>query len=141
MGVRRTLTWISVAQQHLWCAAITSMEQTRAMCDRVNQEERERARLKRLAAKSTAPATPVAEVMEPGAGDDVVGEEDWQSILLSTIGTMKPDAIERLSQRLLREAGFIKVEVRGKSGDGGIDGVGVLRVNLVSFQVYFQCKR
>ncbi|WP_133065093.1 restriction endonuclease, partial [Flavimaricola marinus] len=42
---------------------------------------------------------------------------------------------------LLREAGFTKVEVRGKSGDGGIDGVGVLRVNLVSFQVYFQCKR
>jgi len=33
------------------------------------------------------------------------------------------------------------VEVRGKTGDGGIDGVGVLRVNLVSFQVYFQCKR
>ena len=35
----------------------------------------------------------------------------------------------------------MKVEVRGKTGDGGIDGVGVLRVNLVSFQVYFQCKR
>ena len=31
--------------------------------------------------------------------------------------------------------------MRGKSGDGGIDGVGVLRVNLVSFQIYFQCKR
>jgi restriction system protein len=44
-------------------------------------------------------------------------------------------------QTPLSESGFIKVEVRGKSGDGGIDGVGVLRVNLVSFQVYFQCKR
>lgn len=54
---------------------------------------------------------------------------------------MPPDAFERLSQRLLREAGFTKVEVRGKTGDGGIDGLGVLRVNLVSFQVYFQCKR
>jgi len=54
---------------------------------------------------------------------------------------MDPAAFERLAQRLLREAGFTKVEVRGKSGDGGIDGVGVLRVNLVSFQVYFQCKR
>ncbi len=29
----------------------------------------------------------------------------------------------------------------GRSGDGGIDGVGVLRVNLLSFQVFFQCKR
>nr|WP_305888984.1 restriction endonuclease [Parvularcula maris] len=37
--------------------------------------------------------------------------------------------------------GFVRVEVRGKTGDGGIDGVGVLRVNLVTFQVYFQCKR
>ena len=29
----------------------------------------------------------------------------------------------------------------GQSGDGGIDGVGVYRVSLVSFPVYFQCKR
>jgi restriction system protein len=54
---------------------------------------------------------------------------------------MEPAAFERLCQRLLREAGFIKVEVTGRSGDGGIDGIGVLRMNLVSFQVLFQCKR
>ncbi|WP_199484381.1 restriction endonuclease [Thalassobacter stenotrophicus] len=60
---------------------------------------------------------------------------------MSTLLEIEPDAFERLSQRLLRESGFTKVEVRGKTGDGGIDGVGVLRVNLVSFQVYFQCKR
>jgi hypothetical protein len=44
---------------------------------------------------------------------------------------MPPDAFERLAQRILRESGFIKVEVKGKSGDGGIDGIGVLRVNLL----------
>jgi restriction system protein len=54
---------------------------------------------------------------------------------------MQPDAFERLAQRLLREAGFVKVEITGRSGDGGIDGLGVLRVNLLSFQVLFQCKR
>jgi restriction system protein len=54
---------------------------------------------------------------------------------------MTPDAFERLAQRLLREAGFRNVEVLGKSGDGGIDGVGVYRLSLVSFPVYFQCKR
>jgi restriction system protein len=54
---------------------------------------------------------------------------------------MTPDAFERLSQRMLRESGFVKVEVTGRSGDGGIDGVGVLRVSLLSFQVYFQCKK
>jgi restriction system protein len=54
---------------------------------------------------------------------------------------LRPDAFERLAQRLLRESGFTKVEVTGRSGDGGIDGTGVLRVNLLSFHVLFQCKR
>jgi restriction system protein len=54
---------------------------------------------------------------------------------------LSPAAFERLAQRVLREAGFLKVEVTGRSGDGGIDGSGVLRVNLLSFQVLFQCKR
>ena len=54
---------------------------------------------------------------------------------------MAPDGFERLAQRLLRESGFVKVEVTGKSGDGGIDGSGVLRMNLISFHVLFQCKR
>lgn len=54
---------------------------------------------------------------------------------------MPPDAFARLAQRLLREAGFRNVEVLGRSGDGGLDGVGVYRVSLVSFPTYFQCKR
>lgn len=54
---------------------------------------------------------------------------------------MSPKAFERLAQRLLREAGFRNVEVLGQAGDGGIDGVGVYRLSLVSFPVYFQCKR
>jgi restriction system protein len=68
-------------------------------------------------------------------------EESWKDVLLAVLRKMPADAFERLAQRLLREAGFIKVEVTGRSGDGGIDGVGVLRVNLLSFQVLFQCKR
>ena len=59
--------------------------------------------------------------------------------LLDSLRQLPSDAFERLAQRLLREAGFIKVEVTGKSGDGGIDGIGVLRVKLLSFQVLFQC--
>ena len=105
----------------------------------VTQEERERARLKRLAAKKADADR--GEEIEVMADDGPIDEEDWKSALLAVLGKMPPDGFERLAQRLLREAGFTKVEVRGKSGDGGIDGVGVLRVNLVSFQVYFQCKR
>lgn len=65
----------------------------------------------------------------------------WNMELLELLKEMDPSAFERLSQRILRESGFVKVQVTGKSGDGGIDGVGVLRMNLVSFQVMFQCKR
>lgn len=66
---------------------------------------------------------------------------DWRERLLDSLLAMEPSAFERLCQRVLRESGFTKVEVTGRSGDGGIDGTGVLRVNLLSFQVLFQCKR
>jgi len=113
---------------------ITDLKQTKLIYDKVNAEERERAKLKRAETKSSAKK-------ETNQLEDKAPQESWKTRLLATMGNMAPDAFERLAQRLLRESGFIKVEVRGKSGDGGIDGVGVLRVNLVSFQVYFQCKR
>jgi restriction system protein len=50
-------------------------------------------------------------------------------------------SFERLCQLVLRESGFIKVQVTGRSGDGGIDGIGILKMNLLSFHVSFQCKR
>lgn len=68
-------------------------------------------------------------------------EGPWSDQLLAKLQSIEPAAFERLCQRLLREHGFTRVEVTGKSGDGGIDGQGVLRVNLVSFHVLFQCKR
>jgi len=43
--------------------------------------------------------------------------------------------------RLLRETGFRNVETLGRSVDGGIDGVGVYKVSLVSFPTYSQSKR
>ena len=120
--------------------SLNTYEQAKAIYEQVQREERERARQKRLAAKNDAP-TPTDETSAPDFAPEPEIEEDWRSELLSALGAMSSDGFERLAQRLLREAGFTKVEVRGKSGDGGIDGVGVLRVNLVSFQVYFQCKK
>ena len=68
--------------------------------------------------------------------------KDWKDGLLAVLTEqLKADGFERLAQRILRESGFVKVEVTGRSGDGGIDGVGVLRLALLSFQVYFQCKK
>jgi restriction system protein len=66
---------------------------------------------------------------------------DWKEALLAKLRSMDPAAFERLAQRLLRESGFIKVEVTGRSGDGGIDGTGIMQLSLMSFHVLFQCKR
>ncbi len=67
---------------------------------------------------------------------------DYRSTLLSLLRGIPPSGFERFCQRLLRESGFQQVTVTGRSGDGGLDGHGVLQVNpFVSFQVYFQCKR
>ena len=62
--------------------------------------------------------------------------------ILEILRSLPPEGFERLSQRLLRESGFQHVSVTGRSGDGGIDGIGTLQVNpFVSFNVLFQCKR
>jgi restriction system protein len=127
-------------------AAINSISDCRRIFDQVVEEEKEKARQRRVA---KAQAEKVVEekgddieLLESNESDnDAEAEVSWDDRLLTVLRKMNPSAFERLAQRLLREAGFTKVEVRGKSGDGGIDGVGVLRVNLVSFQVYFQCKR
>lgn len=66
----------------------------------------------------------------------------WREVLLETLMGMDPSAFERLTQRLLRESGFTQVEVTGQTGDGGIDGKGIMRLGgLLSFHVIFQCKR
>ena len=65
----------------------------------------------------------------------------WRDELLEKLKIMKPDAFERLCQRVLRESGFVEVEVLGRSGDEGIDGAGILKLGLLSFHVRFQCKR
>jgi restriction system protein len=106
-------------------------QEARALFRRVGQELYEKRKQAETARIDTPAEEPIAE--EP--------EESWIERLLALIGSMQPDGFERLSQRLLRESGFTKVEVTGRPSDGGIDGIGVLRMNLVSFQVLFQCKR
>jgi restriction system protein len=69
-------------------------------------------------------------------------ELSWADELQQVLHKIPPDAFERLIQRVLRESGFIQVQVTGRSGDGGIDGKGIMRLaGLMSFHVIFQCKR
>lgn len=69
-------------------------------------------------------------------------EADWRENLLDTIKSIRPEQFEKLCQRLLRELGFVDVDVTGKSHDGGIDGKGILKIGgILSFRVVFQAKR
>ena len=89
--------------------------------------------------QKTQTPEPVAEQVAEGTG---ATPEDYRGELIDLLLKLPPSGFERLSQRLLREAGFIQVVVTGSSGDGGIDGYGTLQINpLVSFKVLFQCKR
>jgi restriction system protein len=76
--------------------------------------------------------------------EELPGEaETWRSKLHYLLTKeLSPDAFERLVKRMLRESGFVQVEVTGRTGDGGIDGKGIVRVGgLLSFHVLFQCKK
>lgn len=79
------------------------------------------------------------------ASDDDIAEIEpvnWREQITNILLNLDPYAFERLAQRLLRECGFSDVQVTKRSGDGGIDGTGKLRIQgIFSFNVAFQCKR
>lgn len=79
---------------------------------------------------------------EKAVKEEMVEDEAWKERLSQLLMEINPYAFERLAQRLLRECGFEQVTVTKKSGDGGIDGIGRLKINgIFSFNVAFQCKR
>lgn len=92
---------------------------------------------------------PLSKVVEKSG--EIINEEileevednlEWKEKLLKTILSISPSAFEKLVQRLLRESGFVEVDVTGGSNDGGIDGKGIVRLNgFLSFHIIFQCKR
>lgn len=81
---------------------------------------------------------------EPNLEDktEEVEEFGWQDKLIETMKKIEPDQFERLCQRLLRELGFVNVEVTGRTNDGGIDGKGIIKLGgVLSYHVVFQAKR
>lgn len=97
-----------------------------------------KAKSKGSTAKTTTSKKPKGDSSDSQTSDP----EEWRSHLHDVLLRMDPFAFERLAQRVLRECGFIKVEVTKKTGDGGIDGTGKLKINgIFSFNVAFQCKR
>lgn len=68
-------------------------------------------------------------------------EIDWQEKLVEILRNLKPKNFEILCKKVLEHNGFVDVKVTGKTGDFGIDGIGILRQSLISTKVLFQCKR
>jgi restriction system protein len=96
----------------------------------------------KTAAYGAAPLLTAPEAVPDGLSDVPEEASSWNVELHKVLLGLTPAAFERLIQRLLRESGFIQVDVTGKAGDGGIDGIGIARINgFLSFQVLFQAKR
>jgi len=126
---------IENSERGVWALTAAGQKATsvdaRAVVKTVQQKQREARQ-----AKEVKKQTPVEE------GEPARDGRDWRERLLELLQTMAPAGFERLCQRLLRESGFIEVEVTGRSGDGGIDGRGTIRIGgLISFNVLFQSKR
>lgn len=109
--------------------ATTQHIETRELVRAVQKTQREQRRTEKPDPEAAGP-------------EDKRAEPHWQAQLIETLIEIPPSAFERLCQRLLRESGFIQVEVTGRAGDGGIDGHGTIRLGgLISFNVLFQSKR
>ena len=125
--------WVLTVEGHE-----TEHVDAQAVCDSYRQSLKQKPTRKQTKSEEA----PLAKKIENSAEDPADETVDWREDLLDTLQNIPPDAFERLCQRLLRESGFIEVEVTGKSGDGGIDGRGIIRLaGLISFPVLFQCKR
>lgn len=120
------------SQRGVWSLTDKGQEVSEGQLEPLRQDYIQRARQRRKDDTSLG--------AEPDDAEEL-GELDWQEQLLDHLLRMSPSGFERLAQRLLREAGFVSTTVTGRSGDGGIDGLGVYRMSLVSFPVFFQCKR
>jgi len=104
-----------------------------------NIQSADKDEIKRMVRAQTPPAEKKVDEEEEGEGPEP--EDLWKENLREILLNMDPYAFEKLCARLLREAGFVEVDVTRRSGDGGIDGNGILQHGLIGWRVVFQSKR
>lgn len=75
--------------------------------------------------------------------ENIATEDEEHSIcLINFIQSLTPSGFEKLCKRLLTEIGINEIVITGGSGDQGIDGKGIVKLNdVVSLNIVFQCKR
>lgn len=142
---RQYLVWaglIESGRRGVWSltpeGAKLHLDANQALALFVREHQKHASTRKKSAAEDSSKA-----VAAPEPEDSEQSDEDQEfERFIAVLRSLSPSGFERLCLRLLREAGFDRLEVTGRSNDGGVDGVGVLQVNdLVSFNVVFQCKK
>jgi restriction system protein len=74
--------------------------------------------------------------------DTSTEDEEHTAELINIIQKLSPMGFEKLCKRLLTEIGIHEISITGGSGDQGIDGKGLVKLNdVVSLNIVFQCKR
>lgn len=128
---------LETPQRGLWSLAKKAETVTEVNVKEVQRFVRELDRKQRKAKPETEDGDEQAESEKPEE------TKTWRVTLHAILTkSLSPAAFERLIQRVLRQSGFIQVEVTGRTGDGGIDGKGIARIHgFMSFHVVFQCKR
>lgn len=125
------------SERGVWAITEKGRNATEEDISRLHHEYRLALRAARRERRASEEAARAAEERD----DEEEPPGDWKEQLLETLLQLPPDRFEHLARRLLREAGFVSARVTGRTGDGGIDGIGIYRLSLVSFPVFFQCKR
>jgi restriction system protein len=75
---------------------------------------------------------------------DIEGTVDWQVQLKEILWSLSDQGFEHLCAAIMTANGLDQIKVTGKSGDKGIDGMGLMYLDgasLVSIRVAWQCKR
>lgn len=79
---------------------------------------------------------------EPAYENIPTEDEEHSQSLINIIQNLPPAGFEKLCKRLLTEIGINEISITGGSGDQGIDGKGIVKLNdVVSLNIVFQCKR
>ncbi len=122
----------------VWALTSLAKEQKRVDPQKVVKEVREADKAHSVQ-KNIKTKNEVIELSDSDTPETQSWREELYHLLTKEVS---PDAFERLAQRLLRESGFVQVEITGRTGDGGIDGKGIARIHgFMSFHVIFQCKK
>jgi restriction system protein len=79
---------------------------------------------------------------EEDIDNEVVEDEEHSVVLLNILKNLTASGFEKLCKRLLTEIGIHDIVITGRSGDQGIDGIGLIKLNdVVNFNILFQCKK